>query len=78
LDTTPTNHLITFSIRIIDDSGYEEYFSESIIVIGKSSYEIFDFDVIEYEGDGDTFVDAGEKWEASITIKNIGEAIGPN
>jgi len=76
LDTTPTNHLITFSIRIIDDSGYEEYFSESIIVIGKSSYEIFDFDVIEYEGDGDTFVDAGEKWEASITIKNIGEAIG--
>jgi len=75
-DTTPANHIITFSIQITDNSGYQQFFYENLNVIGKSNYQIFDFHVIEYEGDGDDKVDAGEKWYASITIKNIGEANG--
>ncbi|MHA1273161.1 MAG: hypothetical protein ACTSQS_06955 [Promethearchaeota archaeon] len=75
-DTTPANHVITFSIRITDNSGYKKYFNESISVIGVSAYEIVDFSIIEYEGDGDDKVDAGETWYANITIKNNGSAIG--
>ncbi len=74
-DTTPADHIITFIIRVTDSSGYQQYFYKATTVIGKSNYEIFDFHVIEYEGDGDSKVDAGEKWYADITIENNGEAI---
>jgi len=78
LDITPANHIITFNVLITDNSGYQQYYYKNIVVIGKSDYEVFDFEVIEYEGDGDNWVDAGESWYANITIKNNGTAIGKN
>ena len=75
-DTAPANHEITISIRITDNSGYQQFFYEILTVVGKSDYEIFTFGVIENSGDGDNYIDAGEEWYVNITIKNIGEANG--
>ncbi|MHA1328438.1 MAG: hypothetical protein ACTSRH_14145 [Promethearchaeota archaeon] len=72
----PDKHQINFKLNLTDIEETLWELNFSITINGTTNYKIFDFDVIEYEGDGDTFVDAGEKWEASITIKNIGEAIG--
>ena len=75
-DTTPSGHTITFNIQIMDNSGYEHYFYKNVTVNGITDYEIFDFQILEVEGDGDDNVDAGEEWYSNITIRNIGEAIG--
>jgi len=75
-DAAPASYDISFSIQISDNSGYHEYFYEQITVIGKSNYDVSNFEVFEYSGDGDAYVDAGETWFAKISVRNIGEAIG--
>lgn len=72
----PDKHQIDFTLNLTDTFGTKWDLVFSLIVNGTSDYRIIDFHVIEYSGDGDAFIDAGETWFASISIKNIGEAIG--
>jgi hypothetical protein len=72
----PDKHQIDFNLNLTDNEGTLWEITLYLIVNGTSDYEVYNFYVIEDSGDGDNFVDAGEYWYASITIKNIGEANG--
>jgi len=68
-------HQINLNLNLTDNEGTLWETNFFLVVNGTTDYEI-NFHVIEYSGDGDNYVDAGERWYASISIKNIGEVIG--
>ena len=72
----PDKHNIDFDINLTDNEGTGWELSFSLIVNGTPDYKTYSFNIIEYEGDGDNFVDAGESWYADISIMNNGSAIG--
>jgi len=74
-DTTPIGYVV-LNVTITDNSGLEKYFYPNINIIGKSDFNVSNFEVIEYDGDGNNFIDVGETWYANISVKNIGSANG--
>ena len=74
----PDKHLIGFNLNLTDNEGTLWKLTFSLIVNGTPDYNIYTFNIIEYDGDGDNYVDAGESWYADIYIENIGEATGQN
>ena len=56
----PDKHQINFNLNLTDNEGTLWELTFHLIVNGTSDYEIYNFHVIEYSGDGDNFVDAGE------------------
>ncbi|MHA1200301.1 MAG: hypothetical protein ACTSQF_13325, partial [Candidatus Heimdallarchaeaceae archaeon] len=72
----PELHTISFNLSLIDDFSNWWNFSLDIVVSGFPEYEITTINFLEYSGDGDSYMDAGEAWHAEMTIRNIGDAIG--
>ncbi|KKK74656.1 hypothetical protein LCGC14_2881590, partial [marine sediment metagenome] len=72
----PDKYSIDFDLNLTDIEGKSWELTFFLIVNGTPDYKTYSFTIIEYEGDGDNFVDAGESWYADISIKNNGSAIG--
>lgn len=72
----PELHTISFNLSLIDDFSNWWNFSLNIVVSGFPEYELTTLNFLEYSGDGDLYMDAGEAWHAEMTIRNIGDAIG--
>ena len=72
----PDKHRIDFTLNLTDIEGTLWELTFFLIVNATPDYKIYDFILIEYDGNGDNFVDAGESWYADILIKNNGSAIG--
>ena len=74
----PIQHTILFELSLTDTFSNWWNFSVEIVVSGLPEYELTSINFLEYSGDGDSNMDAGEAWYAEITIRNIGDALGEN
>ncbi len=69
---------IPFNLSLVDDFGHFWNSSIELVVSGHPEYDLLNITFEEHNGDEDSYMDAGETWYASMTIRNIGDAIGPN
>ena len=74
----PLLHTVTIQLSVVD--GFGKYWDSSfdLVVSGLPDYDAVDFAFVEYEGNEDVNVDAGETWMGAVTVRNIGDAIGNN
>ncbi|MFW9922245.1 MAG: hypothetical protein ACFFDW_03040 [Candidatus Thorarchaeota archaeon] len=72
----PIKHHIPFNLSLIDDFGNFWNSTFEIVVSGDPEYGLSSIKFFEYDGDEDSYMDAGEIWYAEISIKNIGDALG--
>ncbi len=74
----PLQYHIPFNLSLVDDFGHFWNLSIELVVSGHPEYDLLDITFKERYGDHDSYIDAGETWYASITLRNIGDAIGPS
>lgn len=74
----PLQYPISFNLSLVDDFGHFWNLSIELVVSGHPNYDLLNITFEEYAGDDDSYMDAGETWFASMTIRNIGDAIGPS
>jgi hypothetical protein len=74
----PDQHALTFNLSLADSFGNWWNSSFDFVISGYPEYSLENITFIEYYGDADAFMDAGEQWYAIMEIKNIGDALGAN
>ncbi|MHA1156130.1 MAG: hypothetical protein ACTSQK_08470, partial [Candidatus Heimdallarchaeota archaeon] len=74
----PSQYPISFNLSLVDDFGHFWNLSLDLVVSGLPNYDLLNITFEEQYGDDDSYMDAGETWYARMTIRNIGDAIGPN
>ncbi|MHA1244287.1 MAG: hypothetical protein ACTSP7_06895 [Candidatus Heimdallarchaeota archaeon] len=72
----PLLHTIQFNLSHMDSSFKFWNSTFELVVSGFPEYDLVEISLQEHYGDDDSFVDAGETWYATMTIKNIGDALG--
>ncbi|MHA1126732.1 MAG: hypothetical protein ACTSQX_13990 [Candidatus Heimdallarchaeota archaeon] len=72
----PLQHHMLFNLSHMDGSFNFWNSSFELVVSGNPEYDLVDITLQEHVGDEDSFIDAGETWYATMTIKNIGGALG--
>ncbi|NHJ47738.1 MAG: hypothetical protein FK733_08120, partial [Asgard group archaeon] len=74
----PLGYSVIFNLSLVDDFGNFMNSSFELVVSGYPEFALEEITYVEYEGDEDLFMDAGEVWSIDVTIRNIGDAIASN
>lgn len=76
LGNCPDKRSLKFNLSIIDIDETFWHLNFSLIVNETPSYNVVSLNFYSYSGDGDSYLDAGEKWYPYITIQNNGTVPG--